>query len=69
MANFLFPDLRMNLLPLEAELLEFYHVRFDPRTGWWLEVSRKKSRYVRKLKIDTKTHHVFCGFDDVVERV
>ena len=26
LANFLFPDLKMNLLPMEGELLEFYHV-------------------------------------------
>jgi len=25
LANFLFPDLKMNLLPMEGELLEFYH--------------------------------------------
>lgn len=25
LANFLFPDARMNLLPMELELLEFYH--------------------------------------------
>jgi hypothetical protein len=35
LANFLFPDLKMNLLPMEGELLEFYHATWvDVLSAW-----------------------------------
>ena len=33
LANFLFPDLKMNLLPMEGELLEFYHATWALGSG------------------------------------